>query len=268
MSIPTPSQGAADSRHAPEPQLAPADYSDYAEFLVHGKNEILSILRSLQAAVDRITLHVGEGRNFLPTALIAVDEDAVTLDLGADQEMNERALNADRVFCVTRHEKVRVQFVLRGLQQVDFQGRPAFRAALPDDLLRLQRREYYRLTTPIANPLKCLIPVAAEDGTTSDIEVQVADISGGGLAFTQPTAGMTFAKDMRFTQCRVELPEVGTLVATLQVKGVFEITLRSGGQATRVGCQFVRLPGPMVTLVQRYIIKVERERQARGSGIA
>ena len=56
------------------------------------------------------------------------------LTFGADQEMNQRALNADKVFCVTRHEKVRVQFALRGLQQVDFQGALPF-AALPDDLL-------------------------------------------------------------------------------------------------------------------------------------
>ena len=99
------------------------------------------------------------------------------------------------------------------------------------------------------------------------LEVGRMETSFYSLAFTQPPDGMTFAKDMRFPQCRIELPEVGTLVATLQVRGVFNVTLRSGGRATRVGCQFIRLPGPMVTLVQRYIIKVERERQARDSGI-
>ena len=264
MSTPTLGQGASSAVHAPEPLLEPGDYS---EFLVRGKSEILPILRSLQSAVDRITVHFNEGRDFLLTAVIAADEDSVTLDLGANEAMNPRALSADKVFCVTRHDKVRVQFVLRGLRQDDHEGRPAFRAPLPEDLLRLQRREYYRLAAPIARPLNCLIPIVADDGTTSDLEVHVADISGGGLAFTQPPDGMTFAKDMRFPQCRIELPEVGTLVATLQVRGVFNVTLRSGGRATRVGCQFIRLPGPMVTLVQRYIIKVERERQARDSGI-
>ena len=265
MSTSIPGQGTASTAHAPEPLLEPADYP---EFLVRRKSEILPILRNLQAAVDRITVHFDEGRDFLLTAIVAVDDDSVTLDLGANAGMNQRALNADTVFCVARHDKVRVQFALSGLRRVDHQGRPAFRAALPDNLLRLQRREYYRLATPIAKPLKCLIPVTAGDGTTSDIEVQVADISGGGLAFTQPTGKPTFAKDTRFTQCRVELPEVGTLVATLHIRSVFDVTLRSGGKATRVGCQFVRLPGPMVTLVQRYIIKVERERQARDSGMA
>ena len=35
----------------------------------------------------------------------------------------------------------------------------------------------------------------------------------------------------------------------------------------RAGCEFCNLSGPMATLIQRYIIKVERERKARDSGI-
>jgi c-di-GMP-binding flagellar brake protein YcgR len=49
---------------------------------------------------------------------------------------------------------------------------------------------------------------------------------------------------------------------------VFEITLRSGARIKRAGCEFVKLPGQMSTLVQRYIIKVERERKARESGMS
>ena len=266
MTIPDPrTPRAAGDVQEPEPWLEPANH---AKFVLRGHGEILSILRGLQSAADLITAYFNEGKYFLLTAVIAVDEESVTLDFGADEAMNRRALTADEVFCIARHDKVRVQFALRGLRRVEVQGRPAFRAHLPDEVLRLQRREYYRLATPIANPLKCLIPVIADDGTTKEIEVHVADISGGGMAFMQPTDGMVFVEGMRFANCRAELPEVGTLVATLQVRGVFDVTLRSGGKATRVGCQFVRLPGPMLTLVQRYIIKVERERQARDSGIA
>lgn len=61
---------------------------------------------------------------------------------------------------------------------------------------------------------------------------------------------------------------MGILIATLQVRSVFEVTLRTGAQVTRAGCQFLNLPGPMLTLVQRYIIKVERERKARETGMA
>jgi c-di-GMP-binding flagellar brake protein YcgR len=62
--------------------------------------------------------------------------------------------------------------------------------------------------------------------------------------------------------------EVGVVITTLEVRNVFEITLRNGTRVTRAGCQFANLAGPMLTLIQRYIIKVERERKARESGMA
>jgi c-di-GMP-binding flagellar brake protein YcgR len=247
------------------PLLEPADYSEY---LLHGKSEILFVLRGLLASTDRITIYFNEGRDFFLSAVIAVDDDGLTLDYGSTQEINDRAIKADKVFCITQHEKVRIQFLLHGLKKVDFQGRPAFRAALPESVLRLQRREYYRLTTPIVNPLKCQIPVKMADDSATTIAVNIVDISGGGIAIIVPPPDVPFEADMRFPNCRIELPEVGMLVATLQVRSVFDVTLRSGARVKRAGCQFINLPGPMLTLVQRYIIKVERERKARESGIA
>ncbi|MGB7595898.1 MAG: PilZ domain-containing protein, partial [Erysipelotrichaceae bacterium] len=142
------------------------------------------------------------------------------------------------------------------------------RAAFPADLLRLQRREFFRLTMPITRPLKCQIPISeGEDGNEFVVDLNVVDISGGGLAIALPE-GLDFAIDKEFKGCRIELPEVGMLVTTLKVRNQFEITLRSGGRVRRAGCEFIKLPGPMLTLVQRYIIKVERERKARESGMA
>ncbi len=251
---------------ASTPFLEPSDYTQY---LLRGSGEILFVLRGLLANSDHITVYFHEGRDFFLTTVIAVDNDEVTLDYGGSPTMNQRALAADKLFCVASHDRVRIQFVLRGVRNVVFDGRPAFRAALPDSLLRLQRREYYRLTAPIARPLKCRISSASADGAPPSItEVNVIDISGGGLAVMAPPPGIPFAPGMQFANCRIELPEVGVLIATLQVRSVFEVTLRTGAQVTRAGCQFINLPGPMLTLVQRYIIKVDRERKARETGMA
>jgi len=246
---------------------APLEPADYTKYLLHTKNEVLFVLRALMAAVDRITVYFHEGRDCFLTSVIAVDDDGVTLDHGSNTEMNQRALAAEKLFCVASHDKVRVQFLVRGLKQIETGDCPAFRAALPDAVLRLQRREYYRLTTPIARPLKCDIPVPTPDGVRK-IEVKIIDISGGGLAIMVPPAGIEFKADMEFPNCRIELPEVGVIIATLEVRNLFDVTLRSGAQVNRAGCQFVNLPGPMLTLVQRYIIKVERERKARETGLS
>lgn len=245
------------------------ELADHTQYLLRTKNEILFVLRGLLASTDHITIYFNEGQDFLLSAVIEVDDDGLVLDYGGNLAANARALAADRLFCVTTHDKIRIQFVLRGLHQIDYQGRPAFRAALPDSVLRLQRREYYRLTTPIAHPIKCQIPVMKEGGlSTTVMEANVVDISGGGVAMMVPPVGLIFSSGDIFENCRIELPDVGVVITTLEIRNVFDVTLRTGNQVARAGCQFTNLPGPMLTLIQRYIIKVERERKARESGMA
>jgi c-di-GMP-binding flagellar brake protein YcgR len=256
---------ADNPKPAKEPPLL--EPGDYAQFLLHAKSEITFVLKSLIEHVCQITAFFNEGQDLLLTTLVAVDDDGLVLDFGASMETNRKALAAEKLFCVASLEKVRVQFLLRGLKQITYGGHPAFRAALPVDLLRLQRREFFRLTMPVARPLKCKIPLPMEEGGEDVvIDVNVVDISGGGLAIALPD-GVEFENGVELPNCRIELPEVGTLKTTLKVRNQFEITLRSGGRVRRAGCEFIALGGPMLTLVQRYIIKMERERKARETGM-
>lgn len=249
----------------PPTSLEPGEYS---QFMLRTHAEILMILRGLQGHVSQITVFFNEGRDMLLTSIAAVADDHLLLDLGPSSEMNRKALAAEKHFCVTQLDKVRVQFILRRFDQAEHAGRPAFRCALPDEVLRLQRREFYRLVTPILHPLKCLIPIPLPDGSKYLHEAQVFDISGGGVGIAAPPEGIPFAPDRQFAGCHIELPEVGFVDGTLRVRSVFEIMLRSGARVQRAGCEFMNLPGPMMTLIQRYIIKVERERKARESGLA
>ena len=191
----------------------------------------------------------------------------ILFDAGSNAEMNRKALESDKLTFIASHDKVKIQFAVKHLALTEFEGREAFRAAIPQELLRLQRREFYRLTAPVAHPLRCSIPVKLADGSQSIIESTVIDISGGGLGVLVPPEGVEFETDHLFENCRLELPEVGTVLATLRVRNVFEFTLRSGAKNKRSGCEFVDLPGNMLTLIQRYIIRVERERKARETGM-
>ena len=248
-------------------ELMQAD--DYDQYLLHSKKEILFILRALRDANSMITVYFNQGNDFLLTTLLSVSEDtdSVLFDPGSSSEMNRKALESDKLIFIATHEKVKIQFTVKRLTNTDYQNRPAFRSALPDTLLRLQRREYYRLSAPVAKPLKCAMSVTMADGTQTSLETNVLDISGGGLAVMVPPEGVEFETDHLFENCKIDLPEVGTVVATLRVRNTFEFTLRNGTRVKRSGCQFINLPGHMLILVQRYIIRVERERKARESGM-
>lgn len=241
---------------------------EYSEFMLRTQKEVLLVLRGLREHVAQITVYFNEGKDMLLTTLAAIADDHIVLDYGPSSEMNRKALEAEKHFCIATLDKVRIQFILRAFSKTELDGRAAFRTPLPDEILRLQRREFFRLATPIARPLKCMIPIPLADGGLHLHEAHIFDISGGGLAISAPPAGIPFDTEMELPNCRIELPEVGIVTGTLKIRSLFEVTLRSGARIKRAGCEFVKLPGPMLTLIQRYIIKVERERKARETGMS
>lgn len=239
---------------------------EFSQYLLKGKSEMFAVFRGMVEHVSQITMFFNEGRDMVLTDMISYSDGGVYLDLGASPEMNQKALEADKLFCVTQLDKVKVQFILRGLKRVDWNGGPAFLAALPDSVLRLQRREYYRMATPIARPLKCVISFPAAGGEHRAIDAHIGDISGGGLGVISIPLDIPLETGLQL-DCRIDLPEVGTVTGKIVIRSVFEAVTRSGAKSQRAGCEFVKLPGPMLTLIQRYIIKVERERKARESGM-
>jgi c-di-GMP-binding flagellar brake protein YcgR len=247
-------------------QLELLESDSYKNYLLHSATEIQFVLRSLNKATDLITAYFNEGNDFLLTTLLDVDDAGIVLDYGASDEMNRKALAARKLILVATHDRVKIQFAVPGVEETEHEGRPAFRAPLPQKLLRLQRREYYRLMAPVANPLKCELTLRQEDGTTVTVEAQVLDISGGGIAVMTAPSGFEFSVGQHFKSCTLELPEIGTIHAGLRVCNLFDVTLRNGTRSKRCGCQFLNLSGAMVTMVERYIMKVERERKARGVG--
>ncbi len=263
----------ADSAPAPSTSEAHASAvalltdDEYSKYLLQNKNEIVPVLKGLVDAVSQVTMFFNEGKDMVLTCLAAVNETKVVLDFGPSSEMNRKALDADKLFCVTQLDKVKIQFVLRGVTQVEADGRPAFSAKLPENVMRLQRREYFRLALPVTRPLKCSLTFAPKDGSPSKMECNVADVSGGGLGLVGLPADLPIEVGLILTDVKMDLPEVGIVSGRLQVCSVIQSTNRMGAVTQRAGCEFINLPGPMMTLLQRYIIKIERERKARESGM-
>lgn len=253
---------------APEPGADMLSLDEFSQYLLRTKGEMFTVFRGLIEHVAQLTLFFNEGRDMLLTSLVSYSDAGLVLDFGASAEMNRKALEADKLFCAAKLDKVKIQFILRGVKRIDADGRPAFLAPLPDSLLRLQRREYYRLLTPIARPLKCTIDFPVVGGSTHRIESNVADISGGGVCLTGLPSHLPLEKDMELPGCTIGLPEVGSIAAALRLRSVEEVISHSGARSKRAGCEFMKLTGPMATLIQRYIIKTERERKARESGMA
>lgn len=258
---------------APEetpPEFELEKNNDYSQFLLHSKLEILAVLHTLIQKGAMVTAYFDHGKSFMLTSLIALgpDNSYIIFDIGSDSEMNRRAQAADKLVFAAAVDKIKIQFSLNKLSGTTHDGHPAFRGTIPDTLLRLQRREYFRLSTPIATPIKCIIPMTRADGSALIAEAPLLDISGGGVGLViQPEQASLYEKGMTFKECKISLADEGLLITTLRVRNAFDVTARNGSHYIRVGCEFIDLPGSRLTLIQRYITRTERERKAQMIGM-
>ena len=166
----------------------------------------------------------------------------------------------------TSLDKIRILFASALVEECNHGGTPALKIAVPETLIRLQRREYYRMTTPVSNPVRVTIPLPPALGG-ADTPFPLADISCGGIAIldNKLILGETIGRD--YPGCRIDLPDVGIVTTTLQIRNSLDMTLLNNKLNRRLGCQFVDLPRSMLAHVQRYITRLERERNARMAGL-
>ena len=249
-------------------ELEQAD--DYSQYLLYSRAEILAVLRSLIQKGALVTVHFDQGESFFLTSMISLlpDNTGFIIDVGSNEEMNAKALRARKLIFTTVVDKVKIQFSLDGLSRTESQGRPAFLGSVPDRLLRLQRREFFRLSTPIAHPVRLCTTIGHPEQGTRPVDIPLLDISGGGVGLmVTPDQATLFEKGDMLDNCKIMLPSEGLLVVTLCVRNMFDVITRSGSRHVRVGCEFVDLPAARLSVVQRYITRVERERKARLSGL-
>lgn len=238
---------------------------DHAKYELHAPMEIRQILRGLIAKRAMMTAFIGDSdRSFLTTLLgLSPNEDNLVLDLSNDEEMNRAAETATNLVCITQLDSIKIQFTIAPPRRMRFEGRPGLVSPLPELLIRLQRREYFRLAAPAAHALSCIIPIADPAGQITSYTARILDISGGGIAIVVPPKGVTFEPDQVYADCRLTLPEFGTVSVNLKVRNLFRLTNRQGITMLRAGCEFVGTPESVAAVISRYILKVERGRGGR-----
>lgn len=236
---------------------------NYSQYLLHSPREIAYVLRQLAAKRSLVTAVYGSDQEFLLTSVVSVADDDmhVFLDLGPDAKLARQAISRGRLLCDTQLDRIKIQFEATDPQMTESEGLPALRVPIPAVLLRLQRREYYRLSVLLSDDLLCAIPL--ESGRA--LNARILDISGGGLALTVTPANSPFSPGTQFENCSLSLPGTTAPIRfTLEVRNLFRITQRDGREMVRAGCQFVNMHISIANQIQRYILHAEQERAHRG----
>lgn len=232
-------------------------------YLIHNRVEIAALLRALSRKRTPVAAYYGPGDTFLLTTLLAFDPDSWQLVLDAGRNVEEQSNTASTLTLVAFEGSVKVQFQIDRAEPALWGGMPAIRSTAPGTVLRLQRRESYRLRLPLLRSVRCRIPAAADRGAA---DLRVVDISCAGLGLAVATDQPRFEPGEQLWGCELDLPGGETLVVDLEVRRTVDTSgIAPPGTAARpiptCGCRFVGLPGPSATQIQRYINNVDREQR-------
>ncbi len=232
---------------------------NYEKYLLHGRGAIIQKLRQLEKSRSLITAHFGGGRYSLLTAVLEVlpDKEVVVLDYGADEKINKKILEAGRIVFKTQHEGITAQFTVNRVQRAKRHGKTAFACPLPDSLLWVQRREFYRVRTPLGNPVHCEI----RRGDEEPLRLRIIDISVGGVGLEDLENRLDVELGDMLPSCKLLLGEHGDALVNLEVRNLIPFNPDDEAAGRRIGCQIHDLSMDMNTIIQRYIHAVEALRR-------
>lgn len=232
---------------------------DLQRCTLSGRREILFQLRSLIRQSERVSVSFDEGRQSFLTVLIDIfeDEDFFTFDIGGSEETNRAFLKAERCVFVGVVEGIRIQFSAPQARKITINGEQVFALALPRSLLRLQRREAFRIQLPSSKPYLCRI----RRGSPEEAALPLHDISVGGVGI-QVSEPIKYEPMEQLENSWIDLRDTGMLAVTLEVRYVISTESRTGKTLYRMGCRFLKLSPHNETLIQRFMAHIEAERRA------
>jgi len=236
----------------PEPESP-----ELEQFAVYAKAEIGAMLRNLAEEGVLMTAYFDGDPGFLVSVILEVNPDfeEVIFDYAVDPVAQKTPAGFQHIVFVGFLEHIKVQFVARLAEAMQHDNRPAFRIRLPDSLLRLQRRDFFRVRPPLSKPAKCLVAYG-DDGKQYE-SLRVLDLSVGGLAVMTYPEKFDLPAARLIENCYLDLPGVGSIGVNILVRHID--TLAKDEKARRCGCEFVDMAPASRMMLQRYINQIDAE---------
>lgn len=241
---------------------------DDSQYRVHSRREIISLLNNLMQRNQALTLLINHGPDSIMTLILDIDEqnNTITIDAAKSNMMNELIVSSNQLHFEALFNNIRLTFVANQAKAAINQVQAALIVPIPESMVRLQRRNAFRVTTPITKPLRCVFRVTKPDGTYAAITANLSNISVGGVGLIDESLALDVTKGMIYKDCKLELSETTTISVNLEMRDSQQIKLPNGKIVNRFGCSFVGLPNQTEATIQRTITQLERNQNARASG--
>lgn len=237
---------------------ADAAHDADANFAQRHPLQIAVYLRNLVSGQDFVTVEFN-GRQIVTQVLDVDSRNArFIFDAGSVADDNAAIPAARELSFRSVPGGIRTEFTTLGATPVTFDGLPAFEAPFPTLLYYVQRREFFRVQTPLLDPYIASGPY--ESGGSFRLELQ--DLSLGGVALkTADTRFGSLETGTVLHDVSLQLGSFGTLQLDLEIVAPRRVTTPKGDQRFVIGCKFAGALGPAERTLQRVVTQLETNRQ-------
>lgn len=232
---------------------------DRKKYMLFSSREIGRILQGMRDTAQQIQLRFATSQQEMVTSILDVDVDnrLFLFEAPSDSKL-ESLLLRSRLFFEGKLDRITISFTTEPATSSRYAGALAFEAAFPERLIRLQRRDFFRV--PILGGTMS-VPLPNDKGVASRV-FNVRDISQTGCCLVDPERYLESFIGQVLPDCTLSLPGMHPLGCAIEVCNTYVVTSPDGKRQRRDGCRFVDLTSGKAALLQRYIMQVERKNHA------
>lgn len=227
-------------------------------FYMEGSRQVVAMLGQFIYRSIPVSVNFNNGMDTMLTTLLEARPQGLVFDLGGDPNTNKRLLRSPSCTFVSAINGIRVQFSTQNVRQIWWADADAFEVDLPQRVLRLQRREAYRMAMPRIKTVSVRLKYRAHEvGQEEDSPIHDLGVTGMGLSFSKPPHLET---GLEIDCIDFKLPEFSEIVCPGVVRHVTQLPEGLSKHSYRVGIAFKDLPRRLEMAIQRYIIVLEHSR--------
>lgn len=228
------------------------------QFLIESKLSIVAKFKQMIKAHVTLTAQFNNGQS-LNTLVVEVlaDKNIIALDTSTSEALNTQLTESSRIIFKGTTDGIEIQFNAESCSKATLHGEPVFAIPIPNELLWIQRREFYRVNVPLGIPAYCNIPQKV--GTTK--QYKLIDISAGGLSLQDEHKDSVLEKGDVIENCTLELPDFDAGTVSLKFCASFPMNNQQPKLGNRLGFEFINIGMSFAATIQRYIHSVETLRK-------
>ncbi|MDP3875695.1 MAG: flagellar brake protein [Methylobacter sp.] len=232
--------------------------SDNSSFLIQNSKQITSHLSLLVKSKCLLSARFGAANESYITTLLGVDEknNTLILDYANKEYLNQHIVKADKIAFDTEYEGIKIAFSGSSIKKISHKGEPAFIMPIPKSLYWMQRREYYRVKSPLSNPSYCQLIIEGRE----PVNLQLYDISLTGFAMLNLSKEISdlLIPGRLLSDCKLILSDKEAGLISFEICAKYIINPDKLQKIQKIGCKFVDISRPVEEAIQRNMQQIQR----------